>query len=146
MAWPAPHSYWGGGVLKHHLDTWEERYPEIVTQLRDSMYVDDLISGGTTVGEVKAQKEKTVEIFKDACFTIHKWHPNSPDVEPVNEPPPPESTDLTYAKHQLGCTESAVGKLLGVPWDREQDAISGTLKPDSAPLTKRTTLPKLART
>jgi hypothetical protein len=38
-----------GGVLKHHLDAWEDRYPEIVKQLREGLYVDDLITGGTTV-------------------------------------------------------------------------------------------------
>ena len=38
-----------GGVLKHHLDTWEGRYPEVVKRLREGLYVDDLITGGATV-------------------------------------------------------------------------------------------------
>ena len=60
-----------GGVLKHHLDAWEDRYPEIVKQLREGLYVDDLITGGTTVAEMQTQKEKTIEVFDDATFTIH---------------------------------------------------------------------------
>ena len=35
-----------GGVLKHHLDAWEKCYPEIVKQIREGLYVDDLITGG----------------------------------------------------------------------------------------------------
>ena len=61
-----------GGVLKYHLDAWEDRYPEIVKQLREGLYVDDLITGGTTVAEIQTQKEKTIEVFDDATFTIHK--------------------------------------------------------------------------
>jgi hypothetical protein len=62
-----------GGVLKHHLDAWEDRCHEIVKQLREVLYVDDLITGGTTVAEIQTQKEKTIEVFDDATFTVHKW-------------------------------------------------------------------------
>jgi predicted amidophosphoribosyltransferase len=54
------------------LDAWEDRYPEIVKQLREGLYVDDLITGGNTVAEIQTQKEKTIEVFDDATFTIHK--------------------------------------------------------------------------
>ena len=135
-----------GGVLKHHLDAWEERYQEIVQRIREGLYVDDLITGGTTVSETQVQKEKTTEVFNDAVFTIHKWHSNAPELEPKSEPQP-EPTDLTYAKGQLGGNEHPNGKLLGVPWDRIQDTISVTLTPDPAsePATKRVILSKLAR-
>ena len=36
-----------GGVLKHHFDAWEERYPEIVQRIRKGLYMDDLITGGS---------------------------------------------------------------------------------------------------
>ncbi|CAB3993766.1 Hypothetical predicted protein [Paramuricea clavata] len=51
----------GWGILKHHLDAWEDRYPEIVKQLCEGLYVDDLITGGTTVAEIQTQKERLRE-------------------------------------------------------------------------------------
>ena len=133
-----------GGDIKHHLDAWEERCPETVKQLREGLYVDDLITGGTTVQETQTQKEKTVAVFKDAAFMIHKWHSSTPELEPKNESLS-EPGELTYAKSQLGGIEQPDGKLLGVPWDRKQDTISVTLSPDSEPATKRIVLSKLAR-
>jgi hypothetical protein len=38
-----------GGVIEQHLDNWESRMPEAVAELRKSLYVDDLLSGGVTV-------------------------------------------------------------------------------------------------
>ena len=133
-----------GGVLKHHLDAWEDRYPEIVKQLREGLYVDDLITGGTTVAEIQTQKEKTIKVFDDATFTIHKWHSNEPELEPKNQSPS-EISELTYAKSQLAGIEQPDGKLLGVLWDRKHDTISVTLTPDAEPVTKRSILSKLAR-
>ena len=133
-----------GGVLKHHLDAWEDRYPEIVKQLREGLYVDDLITRGTTVAEIQTQKEKTIEVFDDATFTIHKWHSNVPELEPKNQSPS-EISELTYAKSQLAGIEQPDGKLLGVPWDRKHDTISVTLTPDAEPVTKRSILSKLAQ-
>ena len=108
--------------------------------------MDDLITGGTTVSETQVQKEKTIEVFNDAVFTIHKWHSNAPELEPMNEPQP-KPTDLTYAKGHWGENEQPNGKLLGVPWDRIQDTISVALTPDPAsePATKRVILFKLVR-
>ena len=40
-----------GGDIEHHLESWEDRMPAEVEILRKSMYVDDLISGKTTVAE-----------------------------------------------------------------------------------------------
>ena len=133
-----------GGVLKLHLDAWEDRYPEIVKQLHEGLYVDDLITGGTTIAEIQTQKEKTIEVFDDATFTIHKWHSNVPELEPKNQSPS-EISELTYAKSQLAGIEQPDGKLLGVPWDRKHDTISVTLTPDAEPVTKRSILSKLAR-
>lgn len=42
----APSPFLLGGVIEAHLDAWEEREPEIVAELRRSLYVDDLLTGG----------------------------------------------------------------------------------------------------
>ena len=69
-----------GGVIDSHLSTWEEREPETVLNLKRELYVDDLISGSTTVKKALEVKAKTSGIFEDACFHLHKWHSNSPEL------------------------------------------------------------------
>ena len=69
----APSPFLLGGVIECHLDTWKEREQCAVAELRRSLYVDDLLTGGATVEEAQELKEKAIEIFKDATFTLHKW-------------------------------------------------------------------------
>ena len=66
-----------GGVIQQHLKTWEEREPELVAQIRKSLYVDNLITGAPTVQQTQEQKEKAITIFSDAQFTLHKWKSNA---------------------------------------------------------------------
>ena len=90
----APSPFLLGGVIEMHFNNWEEREPELVAKIRKELYVDDLISGSTTVCETRELTDKTKEIFQDACFNLHKWHSNVPELEseqspkgyPVNSP------------------------------------------------------------
>ena len=42
-----------GGVIEVHLNSWEEKEPELVAKIRRELYVDDLISGSTTVHKTR---------------------------------------------------------------------------------------------
>ena len=77
----APSPFLLGGVIEAHLDAWEEREPEIVAELRRSLYVDDLLTGGQTTSHAQQRKEKAVQIFSDATFQLHKWHSNVKQLE-----------------------------------------------------------------
>ena len=48
-----------GGLIDQQLELWQKREPEIVAELRKSLYVDDLLSGGTTVTEAQEKKGKS---------------------------------------------------------------------------------------
>lgn len=118
----APSPFLLGGVIEAHLDTWEEREPEIVADHRRSLYVGDLLTGGQTTSHAQQRKEKAVQIFSDATFQLHKWHSNVKQLE--------EDTNLivaseeqSFAKQQLNVkpTES---KMLGLKWDKEQDTLA----------------------
>ena len=61
-----------GGVIEHHLDNWVEREPHAKTEILNILSVDDLLSSGMTEEETKLLKEKAIEIFEDATFTLHK--------------------------------------------------------------------------
>ena len=58
-----------GGVTEHQLESWKDQMPTEVNELRESMHVDDLISGKTTVKEAGELKQRANEIFQDATFT-----------------------------------------------------------------------------
>ena len=70
-----------GGVIECHLETWESRMSNLFAELRQSMYVDDLISRKPTVPGAKKMKDGTKRIFQDAKFTLHKWHSNVAELE-----------------------------------------------------------------
>ena len=70
-----------GGVIEAHLSNWEEKEPEIVKKIRKELYVDDLISGSITVCKASGVKDKATVVFRDVCFTLHKWHSTAPDHE-----------------------------------------------------------------
>ena len=133
-----------GGVINEHLDNWKVRYPEMVKELREGIYVDDLMTGGTTVTETKQKKATATEVFEDATFVIHKWHSNAPELEP-SFGTKPEVEETTYAKNKLGGGEQPEGKLLGLHWNRQQDTLSVTLTKEYGATTKRGVLSKLAK-
>lgn len=92
----APSPFLLGGVIECHLDTWKEGEQCAVAELRRSLYVDDLLTGGATVEEAQELKEKAIEIFKDATFTLHKWQSKEPRLEES-----PVSLEKDFCK-QLG--------------------------------------------
>ena len=100
------------GVLNQHLDPWKDRYPTVVKELQDGLYVDDLMAGGVTVEETSEKKAKAMEVFEDATFSIHKWHSNAEELEGNGETSQESEDESTYAKQQLGGGECIGGKLL----------------------------------
>ena len=128
------------GVLNQHLDAWEDRYPELVKQLREGLYVDDLMTGG--VKETGEKKVMATELFEDATFFIHKWHSNAKELE-GDSGTSVESEDVSYAKQQLGGGEVG-GKLLGLPWNRERDTFNISLDVNTC-TTKREVISEIAK-
>ena len=132
-----------GVVFEMHLNHWEKKEPELVAKIRKEPYVDDLISGSTTVCKTRQLKNKTTAIFQDACFNLYKWHSNVPELE--LEQSPQEEGEPTYAKQQLGVPQGTFSSMLGLPWNKEQDSLSIPVPPEKATLSKRGILAKLAK-
>ena len=139
----APSPFLLGGVIEQHLESWRDRLPECVREVRKSLYVDDLISGKSTVSEAKQLKSETIEIFADATFTLHKWHSNVPELE-SNEITKDEG-EQSFAKEQLGVPAKGECKLLGLPWNKTADTLSVSFPVRPAELTKRGILANLAK-
>ena len=90
-----------------------------MSEIRKSLYVDDLISGGLTTEKAKRLKYEATEILADTKLELHKWHSNKKELETSCEDYEPP-----YAKEQIE-NESAKGgcKLLGLGWDKVDDAL-----------------------
>ncbi len=134
----APSPYLLQGVIETHLDTWSESNPDEIEHLRKSMYVDDLLSGGTTVEQAETRKEVAKEVMQDATFELHKWSSNVPQLE--DEP----SVEQTYAKSQLMVKPREM-KFLGLKWNKHCDTLKISFPSENGPATKRGILRKLAR-
>ena len=128
------------GVLSVHLKSWESKRPELVKEIRKNLYVDDLMTGGATVTEVKEKKIQASKIFEDATFKLHKWHSNVKELES----PSNNDEEITFAKQELGDKKQQT-KLLGLPWDKSKDSLSVTLEQEEHSTTKRTVLSQLAK-
>ena len=122
-----------GGVLEAHLASWETQKPKIVAEIRKSLYVDDLVSGGATV-EAKELKKQSAEIFEDTSFTLHKWHSNATVLE---EPACIPSEEETYTKKQLGKPKGEESSILGLGWNKTHDELNVSFPDETTEKTKR---------
>ena len=92
--------------------------------------MDDILSGGQTVEEVKELKSGTTEIFDAESLKLHKWNSNFKSLE---EESPDQEESLSHAKVQFG-VKSGEKTLLRLKWNKEKDAIGVTSpKNESAP-------------
>ena len=132
-----------GGVIEVHLNNWEEKEPEMIEKIRKELYIDDLISRSTTVCKTRKLKDKATTIFQDACFKLHKWHSNVPELEELAQTSTEE--EPTYAKQQLGIPQGGLSSLLGLPRNKERDTLSVPIPVEKATVTKRGILAKLAK-
>ena len=57
-----------------HLENLQEKYPEEVQEILRSLYVDDVLTGGSTKEEVHDLKKTIISVFGEAKFTLHKWN------------------------------------------------------------------------
>ena len=131
-----------GGVINEHLKRWETKYPNLVKEIRDGLYVDNLMTGGESIETVTMKREKAIEVFKDGSFKLHKCHSNVTSLE-ENVQKPVDTEVLPFGQAQP-CTNKRETKLLGLTWDKTKDTLSveTTQKPVT---TKREALSELAK-
>ena len=74
MSGLAPSPILLNAVIQQHLERVQSEYPRTVQENKNSLFVDDLITGDTTVEGAQQLKHHAVEIFNRVKFTSHKWH------------------------------------------------------------------------
>ena len=97
------------------------------------------MTGGATVEKVQIKKETATEIFNDASFTMNKWHSNAKELG-SNKDSPQIHDELSYAKQQFGTNPTSETKMLGVPWDKQNDTPKVAFPRDATQHTKREVL------
>ena len=120
---------------------WSPKQPEIVREIQKNLYVEDLISGGTTVSKAREMKNAATEIFADAAFELHNWHSNVGELESTETE---QTADQKFAKQQLGASSREESSLLGLKWDKLGDFLSVIVPTEEAD-TKRGILAKIVR-
>ena len=103
------------------------------------MYVDDLVTWGNNLEEVKEIKQKSVQLFKKGGLNLHKWNSNVPELESENS----NQSELTYAKEVLNQGSNKT-KIFGLEWNRGNDTPSVVTPTFRKNLTKRNILSELA--
>lgn len=156
-----------GSTIDHHLHFYNDQNPEIVDILKNSLYVDDLVSGAQNDDKAFNIYKVAKKIMLEGGFNLRKWNSNSStlvemitNVEKKVESsstttqPPVMEEDLSYAKASIGqqpnATEDKLVKVLGILWDTDSDEFVFSLSAlatyaRSLPTTKRTVLKVTAK-
>ena len=109
----------GGVILEAH--QWKGKDPKAVAELRKSLYVDDIITGGNTVQEAQLCNDEVTEILGDATFTLHEWASNAKELEGECDLAK-DHEEQTAVKRHLG-VKPQKDKLLGIAWNKENDTL-----------------------
>ena len=152
-----------GATINYHLDTRQENDPEIVEHLRESLYVDDPVSGAQNDEKAFQIYEESKEIIMSTGgFNLRKWHSNSTSLMQsinISEEKVVSSSseikagiieeDLSYAKESITRestpTKKTQNKVLGNIWDTATDMLLFNFNElieyaKSSPATKRSFL------
>ena len=133
------------GTLRHHIEKYEKEDPEFVRKLVESFYVDDLATGSHSECDAFHLYQKIKNRMAEGGFVLRKWKSNSQElvamIEKAENSAPQASEYSTYAQTTLGNLMRKSDKILGVSWDRKNDAFSFPLEE----LVKRSKVEKITK-
>ncbi|XP_045489873.1 uncharacterized protein LOC123690524 [Pieris rapae] len=116
------------------------KYSEAMKAIKESFYVDDLMGGHEDVEKAKKLCVDIKEILEKGGFKIKKWSSNSEEVlQHIQE--------NNKIEDSLEIKLDKVIKILGLTWDRREDAFKITVNLPllTYPITKRSILSDIAR-
>ena len=120
-------------TVDHHLESYSSKKTELVEVLRESIYVDDIVTGSVDEDSALNLYKDSKEILRAGGFNLRKFVTNSPTLQrAIDQSEEPLSTasnvtmqdEATYAKSVLGGTQTAHSteqKVLGVRWNVATD-------------------------
>ena len=112
------------GTIKHHLALCDPS--DNLNRLKNDLYVDDVVSGCTTVEEGISFYEEASVIMSNAGFELRKWKTNNKELQNVfytNENSTPQRDELSYNEFQFSDNTLNTNKVLGLEWELGSDQI-----------------------
>ena len=129
-----------GAVLLQHISQYCSKQPEIAEKLRDSFYVDDLITGASDVQTALNFCLQARKIMTAGGMNLRKWKSNSPELLQKIESAATTDQPTTLAPRNVKeedktCVKAIIGhnilqssdhtsRILGVAWNSSRDAFS----------------------
>ncbi len=102
-------------VLRQLASDYQTQYPDAARTILEDFYVDDCISGASTVEEATKTKEQLLQLLSSAGMLLRKWRSNSPQFLQTVPIELQETAGLKIAD------PSASAKALGICWDVSSD-------------------------
>jgi hypothetical protein len=65
-----------GATIYQHLNSYQDQYPELIELINKSLYVDDLLSGGSNDSQTFDIYKRSKEM-SEGGFNLRKWNSNS---------------------------------------------------------------------
>lgn len=107
--------------------------------LTNNTYVDDIVAGANSVGDLLAVQKDLVHLLRRGEFELKKWASNC-DAVLRHIPAEDQAIEPTFTP-----TEDMALKVLGVHWDPTTDTFGYHGSTVEGPITKRTLLSTIAR-
>ncbi|XP_076384503.1 uncharacterized protein LOC143263363 [Megalopta genalis] len=97
------------------------RLPSAAKILQQDFYVDDALTGASTIQETLASRNELIELLRLAGLNIRQWASNNQELL--------SGLSDQNINQKLHLGESSIIKTLGIVWDSVEDSITYTVKP-----------------
>jgi hypothetical protein len=116
------------GTIRHHLDKYVHNEHEVAQQMKNDLYVDDLVSGCNTSEAGRVLYDKSKAILTEAGLDLRKWVTNDQELREYIESKERLISDFSnkdYAMTYFEATSPHINvkhkTVLGVNWDTATD-------------------------
>eukprot|EP00794_Sanderia_malayensis_P019632 gene19631-biopygen13902 len=110
-----------GATIREHMENYKTEYPEFVSKVLSSLFVDDLVAGGRDAREVEELMTKLVARFKEGHFDMRKWKTNDADLRGKIKS---ESKDAVGSQAAVKNEKGEATNVLGVRWNLKMDEMA----------------------
>lgn len=120
------------------------KYPIAAEKVKNDFYMDDLLTGCSSVKEGMVIYQEISNLLKKGGFELQKWMSNSDELLQAIKKEEASKDDV---QEELKLKMDEVVKLLGLTWNRRTDEFrySVTLPLEPGPVTKRRIISHIAR-
>lgn len=115
-------------------------FPRALPVLLDDIYVDDIVTGASTIEDAKTLVNQLIALLAKGQFTVHKWQSSSAEFL--------QTLGLdagSNSKLVLDSRDHEVTKILGMAWEASSDSFFFSVRLQDIKTTKRSILSTIAR-